>query len=188
MAFLFLNSCLLIVDFQDFFTDRRSRGYVKGAAGVKPELKKLIRGFLHKGLPVFATRHFNIEDETDPFFKFYGKVIGQEDPGFELSPPVSEFRKIEVFEKSGYSPFLSAPLLKWLRKRKVKNIYLTGALLEKCILAASFDAFQRGFDVFVVKDCVLSRKRRLKKNALEIIARSCGKIVSTKQVLKNEGR
>ncbi|MCX7829679.1 MAG: cysteine hydrolase [Acidobacteria bacterium] len=182
MPDILLNSCLLIVDFQDFFASKKSKGYVPQSEQIEPYLKKAVKYFLAQNLPVFATRHFNKNDKSDPFFRFYGKVIGRKDSLFQISKFVSDLNEITIIDKSTYSPFFNKTFTKKLKSKNIKNIFIAGFLLEKCILATSLDAFQRGYNVFILRECVATRNNKNEKIYFDLIARTCGKVVSFREI------
>jgi len=101
------QSCLLIIDFQNFFADKKSKGFVSKSEKIKPFLGKLTTFFIKQKRLVVATRHFNTENQNDPFFRFYGKVIKRESCYFQFSSPLSNLKNIEVVDKSSYSPFFN---------------------------------------------------------------------------------
>lgn len=175
------NSCLLIIDYQNFFAEKKSKGYIADSQKIKPFLKQLLEFFLANDLAVFATRHFNKEIPSDPFFRFYGRVILKGSFFFKLSKTISQIKGIKVIDKSTYSPFYCSVFENDLKREKIRNIFISGLLLEKCVLATSLDAFSRGFNVFVIRECVASRNRKNEKVIFELIEKSCGKVVSFKE-------
>lgn len=181
MSVDFSQSCLLIIDFQNFFTDKKSNGFVSQSEEIKLLLRKLTSFFIKQKKLVVATRHFNNENKKDPFFTFYGKVIKKESSLFQLSKPFSNMEGIAVVDKSTYSPFFNRDFLRLLKSNKISNIFVSGLLLEKCVLATSFDAFQNGYNVFVIKECVASRKREHEKILFDLIEKSCGKVISFRE-------
>jgi len=176
------NSCLLIIDYQNFFAEKKSKGYIADSRNIKPFLKQLTKFFLVNDLAVFATRHFNKEIPSDPFFRFYGRVILKGSFFFKLSKPISQIKGIKARDKSTYSPFYHSVFENELKRKKIKNIYIAGLILEKCVLATAFDAFQRGFNVFVIRECVASKNKKNEKVIFELIEKSCAKVVSLEEV------
>lgn len=183
MLDIFSNSCLLIIDFQNFFVRKNSRGFLPNSTKTKFLLKKLINNFIKEKKLVIATRHFNFENEDDPFYRFYGKIIKKGSFWFQLSSPLSKLKNIVVINKITYSPFLCKDFEKLIKKNKIKNIFVGGVLLEKCVLATSFDAFQRNYNVFVVKECVAARDKKNEEVYFDLLKRSCCKVISIKEIV-----
>ncbi|GEM_PF-1131908 len=177
------KSSLLVIDFQNLFLSRKSKGYVEGSEKIKKNIVKLIDFFSKKGVDIYASKHFNIEKSSDPFFRFYGKVIKKGSFLFNLSYPLKNYNQIKIIEKSTYSPFFNDFFVEELKSKRIKTVFLAGFLLEKCVLASTFDAFQRGFEVVVVKECVYGRQKKFNSVIFKIIERSCGRVVSIKEIL-----
>jgi acyl-CoA reductase-like NAD-dependent aldehyde dehydrogenase len=61
-----------------------------------------------------------------------------------------------VVHKSGFSPFVEPELDRRLRELGVDTLLLVGVHVHGCIRATALDAYQRGFAIWVVDDCVAS--------------------------------
>lgn len=178
-----VNSCLLIIDFQNFFVDKKSKGYVRESEKIKNNIVKLINFFISRGLEIYASKHFNVARSMDPFFKFYGRVIKKGSYSFNLSDLLTNYSQIKVIEKSTYSPFFNDFFMRELKAKKIEKVFLAGLLLEKCILASALDAFQKGFEVAIVRECVGGRVEKFNPIIFKIIEQSCGSIVSIKEIV-----
>ncbi|MCB8837209.1 cysteine hydrolase family protein [Aurantimonas sp. VKM B-3413] len=67
-----------------------------------------------------------------------------------LVPPAT------VVDKPVYSPFYRPELMDILRRRETDTLIITGAETDVCVLAAVFDAMDRGFRILLVKDALCS--------------------------------
>lgn len=61
-----------------------------------------------------------------------------------------------VAHKSGFSPFVDPGFDRRLRELGVDTLLVAGVHVHGCIRATALDAYQRGFTVWVVDDCVAS--------------------------------
>jgi nicotinamidase-related amidase len=57
-----------------------------------------------------------------------------------------------VVDKAGYSAFDATDLEQRLRQRNIKTLIVCGVVTYACVLATSFAAFDRGFDVILARD------------------------------------
>jgi nicotinamidase-related amidase len=183
------KSALIIIDWQKFFADSSSGAFVKGSKSLCKKLEKAAKACLKKDVPVFASRTFGKAKKSDPFFRFYGRVLLQSDPYFQLAEPICSLAGVKAIDKRYYSLFENKKFLKRLRRKNIKKVYLAGLLTEKCVLANAFAAFDKGFEVIIIEDCVISRKKENHLSALSIIEKSCGHLVKAKDIfprLKND--
>lgn len=176
------RTALLILDWQRLFVDPSSKAFVGGSEEAAPRIGKAARLFLEVGLPVFASVHHGENDGKDPFLRFYGRVIGRSDPFSGLGEPVAGIAGLAVYEKSSYSLFENKKFHSDLRSRNISKICLCGLLADKCVLANAFAAFDKGFEVSVLEDCVAARDESLLSSALSIIGKSCGEMISSTEL------
>ncbi|MFP4170601.1 MAG: cysteine hydrolase family protein [Methanomassiliicoccales archaeon] len=81
----------------------------------------------------------------------------------ELSPQEDEY----VMEKHTYSAFFDTGLHELLSNLDVDELILSGVTTDICIRHSAADAFFRGYDVVVPKDCVNSVSEEVHERALE---------------------
>ncbi len=91
----------------------------------------------------------------------------------------------KIIKKTNYSSFWNTDLNEYLKKNKIKELYLTGIHTGCCILFTAVDAFYRGYDVYVVEDAVssVSDKEGIKKK-IEKIKELIGESISTEELIK----
>lgn len=75
--------------------------------------------------------------------------------------------KTLFFDKTGFSCCAADGFLKALEDSRRKQIILIGQEAHVCILQTALELLNRGFQVFVVEDAVISRKAEHKLNALQ---------------------
>lgn len=75
--------------------------------------------------------------------------------------PLSKRKNAIVLDKHSYSAFTKTNLEKILRENKTDAVYLAGVKTEYCVLATAFSAFDFGFKVKLVEDCMLNRDKKL---------------------------
>ena len=69
------------------------------------------------------------------------------------------------------SAFYSTTLELLLRDLKTTKLILTGVTTDICVLFTANDAYMRGFDLLIPRDCVASVKAEHTKQAMEFIKR-----------------
>ncbi|UOR13384.1 isochorismatase family cysteine hydrolase [Halobacillus amylolyticus] len=74
--------------------------------------------------------------------------------------------------KPKHSAFFGTQLSILLEQLAVSNLILTGVTGDICVLFTANDAYMRGYDLWVPRDCVASEQGEDNQNALRIIERS----------------
>jgi ureidoacrylate peracid hydrolase len=87
-----------------------------------------------------------------------------------------------VVEKSGYSSFFETALNSRLRENSVQNVIVTGISTHVCVEATVIDAYQLGYNVFIVKELVATREeeRKFHEMALLVIEKKFGRVIREK--------
>ena len=148
---------LLIVDFQNGFTDSSSQiggsSHVNAAVDKTVELVKFARSV---DMPIASCRTSWIGPEEMSYWKvaplfeggfFHGHKFTEIDP--RLSDPDNHFE----FIKSAPSIFFLTPLLTWLTKHNIDTTIITGCTTSGCIRASVIDSFSYGYRTIVAEDC-----------------------------------
>jgi nicotinamidase-related amidase len=76
--------------------------------------------------------------------------------GAEFHPEIAPVLGDMVFRKQCVNPFFGTPLLAWLRRHGIANLYLTGTATNLVVESATRYADDAGFAVAVVEDCCAS--------------------------------
>ena len=87
-----------------------------------------------------------------------------------LAPELQQLAAGTVFTKHTYSALKEADLEAYLREKGIEKLVICGIDLEGCVLATSYDAFDRGYEVEVRFDLSHSRAG-LETEAKSIILR-----------------
>jgi nicotinamidase-related amidase len=106
-------------------------------------------------------------------------------PGSWGAEVVDELRRLDgeiVVDKAGYSAFDATRLEAELRARGVTTLILAGVVTYACVLATSFSAFDRGFDVLLATEAVGSWNAALGTGTSEIVDLLLGRSLSSDQI------
>ena len=87
--------------------------------------------------------------------------------------------------KHGLNAFSNTELENTLRDRNVKNIVLAGAVTSICIDSTGRSAHERGFNVFVLKDCTCGRTQMEQEFYCDQVLPLYAEVVSSDEVLSN---
>ena len=161
------KNAVIIIDVQN--------GFVRGRTKLLPNK---IKTYLEKNKFDYILFTKFINDRGSNFFKLLHwkkMLLGSET---EICEELSDYvKKDNVFIKNNYSIFKIKKLTHYLRKNKIKSLYLCGVDLEACVLASAFEAFDRGYNVKVVSELSASNSGKYFHDAaLKIIKRCINKI------------
>jgi nicotinamidase-related amidase len=86
--------------------------------------------------------------------------------------------EMKAIEKSCFSSCGSEDFLSQLIRRNIKQVLVCGIEAHICVLQTSLDLLERGFEVFLLVDCITSRNPENKQVALARL-KQAGAIYST---------
>jgi nicotinamidase-related amidase len=92
-----------------------------------------------------------------------------------------------VVQKTTSGPTGSTKLDHMLRVRGVETVIVAGILTDVCVAQAARELGDRDFDAIVVEDACATYDPTLHKAALDTIAMTFGRVLSTQQVLERIG-
>ena len=84
--------------------------------------------------------------------------------GAQIIESLEPRRGEEVFRKTRFSGFYETDLEAWLFKNSVREIGLMGYSADACVRFTAVDAYNRGFAVTILEDCVLSERETLSQS------------------------
>jgi nicotinamidase-related amidase len=148
------SSAIVVVDVQERFVPA-----IKGMATLTPKLAMLLSAAKELGVPVIATEQ-------------YPKGLGRTIP--EIAPLLPS----APIEKTCFSCFGAEPFRTELAKSPVKTLAITGVEAHVCVLQTAVNALERGYEVFIIADCIASRNDFDRDISLAFLAKSGAKIVS----------
>lgn len=105
-----------------------------------------------------------------------------------LGQTIEEIKNIhdfKIMEKTTFSIVKTDEINKEIKKLKVKNIILFGIETHICVLQSTLDLIQKGYNVFLLKDCCASRNEDNHLTALNLMENYGAKICTVEIVLFN---
>ncbi len=172
---------LLIMDMQKEST----KGLYKKGEIIK-NISKLIDKFNSKKYKVIQTKVWIKDTKKTSMTKLWPNEGIANTKGAEIIPELKNKKYDKVIEKTNYSAFFGTQLDNYLKKNKVKELYIVGIHSGCCILFTGVDAFYRNYNVFFVEDAISSAGgKRSVINGLKNFKMFCGKTISTLQIMSS---
>jgi len=139
------SKALILVDFEREWTDKNSDYFVGDISKVIEKTNKLIDFCRTKGYKIIFTTH--VEKGADDAFA----------EGSENVKIINELHKKDsdvLIKKYKISPFFKTTLEKELKG--ISQIVVCGILTNLCVRSLAQDAYDRDFEIIVIKDCCVA--------------------------------
>jgi len=187
------------VDTQYDFMNPEGGLYVQGAAGIVPNLRRLLEAAQKRGIPVVGSVDAHTDD--DPEFEEFPphcikgapgqnkipetaidgmKVIPMDvsDKEVDLSPPGPV-----ILEKRVYSLFDNPHADAALEATGAKRFAVFGVATDYCVGAAARGLLDKGYEVLVVTDAVRAVNPEVGDKTLRELEEKGARMVTTEEVL-----
>lgn len=156
---------LIVIDYSyDFIADDGKLTVGKNGQAIEESILKHMKNFLSNGDLVVITMDYHREnDESHPESKLFPphNIVGTK--GRELYGSIKDFyeenkenENLIFLDKERYSSFYKTTLDEILKKKDIKDIYLTGVCTDICVLHTAVDAYNLGYNINVYSDSVAS--------------------------------
>ncbi|RPH24191.1 isochorismatase family protein [Buttiauxella warmboldiae] len=142
-----MATALLVIDMQNFVTDRINRGVEMFPHNAIDNMRAILEIFRKNISPVIHIRHHSTEE---------GSLLHHSSP---LAQPVKEFEEKygePVFVKNTSSAFSSTGLLTYLKDHQLSACVVIGAVAGFCVTSTVRAGADAGLNMTVIQDAVIS--------------------------------
>jgi biuret amidohydrolase len=148
-------------------------------------ISKLIDKFNFKNYKVVQARVWITNPKKTSMTKLYPSEGIANTSGTEIIPELRDKHYDKIINKPNYSAFYDTQLDNYLKKNRIKELFIVGINTGCCILFTGVDAFYRGYDVFLVEDAnsTSAGKKRWERGMKEF-QYFCGKLIKTNSLLR----
>jgi|AntAceMinimDraft_17_1070374.scaffolds.fasta_scaffold00948_12 nicotinamidase-related amidase len=179
------KTALLIVDMIYDFTNKSGKVYYPKNEEIIVSLNDFIKVARQNDcLIVFVEHTVKKEEYLNAVLKMRECCI--EGSGGELTDErLSCNRKKDIIiKKTKYSSFYKTKLDEVLKENHIENLLLTGTKTNNCILATTFDAYNRNYSTYVVSDLVGTSDDLTNAIYLRDINKYLAKVISSREIIK----
>lgn len=170
---MLLSPALLVVDLQNYFTERESRAYLQGIEVVVSNSARLIEGFTTFGFPVALTVH---RGGSEMMMQWWRNTV-------EDSWAVPQFTGLPIFYKDTYDAFHETALDSFLKSRGVNQLVICGARTHLCCETTARSAFTNGYATMMIEDALCDKGIDRHICSLKNLANGFSMISRTAEVL-----
>ncbi|MEM2934388.1 MAG: isochorismatase family cysteine hydrolase [Methanocellales archaeon] len=176
-----MSQAILVIDMiVDFVTGKFGS---KEAQNIVPAIKSLLARARKQKIPVIYLKDAHQKDDAE--LKIWGEHAMKGTEGSEIIEQLSPEEGDIVVEKRFYSGFASTKLEEILKNLNVKELILVGVSTDICVQNNAAEAFFRGYEITVPRDCTASLAKIEHERALEYMQRIYGaKIVDSGEVFQ----
>jgi ureidoacrylate peracid hydrolase len=196
-----IHPVLLVVDMQNGFCGTGGSydqfGFnIKPYRAIIPKVRRMIDYMRREGVPIYYSKAIREASGIDLIDRVH-KIIPESrrerlkkmplcirdtwdsDIIDELKPEPEDY----IVEKRRDSVFQDTEFELWLKALRVDSIIFTGIDTYVCVESTVRDAFNKGYDIILLKDCVASRNLEYHENTVEEIAEAYGLVLSSDELI-----
>lgn len=174
---------LLVVDMlNEFLSEGGVMPFSRGRA-IVPTLRTVISFCRDRGVPVIYVNESHRPGFDDFEFKKRGVHCIAGSWGAQVIEELRPEPGDHIVHKRRYSGFYDTDLDTLLRTLGVKRLIVTGCVTNICVRSTVHDAFFRGYEVIVPRDCVEATGQREQDSSLYDIETHFGEVTDASEVL-----
>lgn len=174
---------LLVVDMlNEFLSEGGVMPFSRGRA-IVPTLQTVISFCRERGIPVIYVNESHRPGFDDSQFKKRGVHCIAGSWGAQVIEELKPEPGDHIVPKRRYSGFYDTDLDTLLRTLGVKRLIVTGCVTNICVRSTVHDAFFRGYEVMVPRDCVEATGQREQDSSLYDIETHFGEVTDASEVL-----
>ncbi len=182
------QTALLVIDMQNDFVADGGLLEVKRIRRNISSFKSFIDFCRRKKMLIIYTRHC-YHPQKNPIEATLFNVLKKEGlrkgkPGWQIFSFLAPEKNDIVINKTRYDAFFKTPLYHILKKRKIKNVIITGTMTEICCESTARAAMFHDFHIFFCNDFSYTSLPSSHKKTLRVIQSHFGKVVSSKDLKK----
>lgn len=140
---------LILVDFEQEWLDKKSDYYVGDISVVLHKTNLLLDFCRKKKYKIIFTRHVE---------KSGAGAFAKNSPGVKIIPALHKKNTDTLITKHKISPFYQTSLEKELKG--IDEIVVAGILTNLCVRSVVQDAYDRDFEITVIKDCCVALNQK----------------------------
>lgn len=159
------NAVLLILDMQNYFTDKESHANIPAAEYILKDISHLLRECIKNDLMVILTRHLNNQKNAFNMKKWWGDLIREENTLSQIHESL-KLESVSTIIKHQYDAFYQTNLEEILKRKGINQVIISGVMTHLCCDSTARSAFIRGFEVFLLIDGMATYNREYHNSTL----------------------
>lgn len=179
--FEFEKSALIVLDMQNYFLDMPSHAFLPSADAIVPNLQKLIKIYYSKKRPVIFTRHENTRTNSNLMYEFWKNILKKGHQS-KITKKLNT-KNAKIIKKTQYDAFYKTNLEKFLKRKHIKHLLITGVMTHLCLETTARSAFVRGFMPFFPIDTTATYNEQFHKASMLNASNGFAKVDTVSDIL-----
>jgi nicotinamidase-related amidase len=165
------RAVLLLIDVINRFDFDGGEALLRAARPVARRIATLKARAVRAGMPVVYVND-NFGRWRSDFRATVEHCLRDDAPGREIVQRLAPTARDYFVLKPSNSAFYASVLETLLRHFDAETLLLTGVATDNCVLFTAHDAYLRGFNLLVPRDCVAAETSARNSRALQIVSRT----------------
>jgi len=163
------KDAILVIDMLNDFVLEGAPLEVKDARRIIPNINAELTKARDKGIPIIYVNDSHFKDDLE--FRIWPRHCISGTSGAEVVKELLPKDGDYIIKKRKYSGFVGTGLSLILKELDIQRVILIGIVTEVCVLHTASDAYQMGYKVVILKDCVASLSKEEERWALRQMER-----------------
>ncbi len=177
------NIAILVIDMLNEYLDPKGKVYCKECRRIIPNIRRLIEFGRGKGIPIIYV-NTSLVSEKEPIAKKWGFHAVRSTWGAEVIPELKPKEEDIIVFKRTYDGFYNTDLELTLRSLDIQTVVLTGIHTHVCVLLTAVGAFNRGFNVIALEDCITTGYKPNHEGGLRFYKTHLGDLLTLEEFMK----
>jgi len=173
---------ILIIDYLNEYLRPEGKVYCEVAKDLIPNLRKLIDFAHDKNYPVIYA-NTSLVCENEPMVKKWGIHAMRGTWGAEVIDELKPTDKDYIVNKRTYDGFYNSELELTIRSFGINKVVITGIHTHVCVLLTAVGAFDRGFEVTTLEDCITTGYKPNHESRLRFFKTHIGELVNLEEFI-----
>ncbi len=178
------STAILVVDMLNDFLKPGGKMVLEGGTVLIPPVRRLLNRARKVGMPVVYVNDCHrpgLKDDRE--FKKRSEHCIEGTWGAEVIDEIKPKKKDFVVLKHRFSGFYDTDLDLTLKDLCIDMVIVMGVVTNICVRSTIHDAFFRGYQVFVPRDCVMATGEREQESSLYDIETHFGDVTSSDNLI-----
>jgi len=174
---------VLVIDMLNEYLDPKGKVYCENCREIVPNIKRLLEFGREKRFPIVYV-NTSLICETEPIAKKWGLHAERGSWGAEVIPELKPQNNDIVILKRTYDGFYNSELELTLRSLDVQTVIVTGIHTHVCVLLTAVAAFNRGFNVIALEDCMTTGYKPNHESRLRFYKTHIGELLKLNEFME----
>lgn len=178
---------IIIIDYLNEYLRPEGKVYCEAARELIPNLRKLI-DFAHEMKFPVIYANTSLVSENEPMVKKWGAHSIRGTWGAEIIEELKPTSQDFIVQKRTYDGFYNSELELTIRSLGINKVVITGIHTHVCVLLTAVGAFDRGFEVTTIEDCITTGYKPNHESRLRFFTSHIGELIKLNDFIEKTSR